>query len=279
MKQHKTIRLRFPNFREKALTLSYDDGQIHDKKLIEIMSKHGIKGTFNLNSNHYVENSDFPIKAEELKEIYLDTGNEIAVHGVDHLSLAITDPGEGTHSIVCDRENLEAITGRIIKGMAYANGSYSDDVCAMLRACGIKYSRTTVSTEKFDMPTDWLRLPATCHHYNPRLMELAHQFIEAPPYHYFPNRKLKLFYLWGHSYEFNNNDNWNVIEEFCEYMGNRDEVWYATNVEIYDYVQAFNRLEYSVYGDIIYNPTTTDIYVELPGGNKLVIRAGETVKL
>ena len=278
MKHHQTIRMRFPNFREKALTLSYDDGQVFDKRLIEIMSKHGIKGTFNLNSNAY-DNPDFPIKASELCEIYLDSGNEIAVHGVDHLSLAITDPGEATHSIACDRENLEAITGRIIKGMAYANGSYNDDVCAMLKACGIKYSRTTVSTEKFDMPTDWLKLPATCHHNNPRLMELAHRFIEEPPYRYFPNRKLKLFYLWGHSYEFNNNNNWNIIEEFCEYIGNREEVWYATNVEIYDYTQAFNRLEYSVYGDIVYNPTSTDIYVELPNEKKLVIPAGETVKI
>ncbi len=278
MKKHLTVRMRFPGFREKALTFSYDDGQIHDKRLIEIMSKHGIKGTFNLNSNHYF-NPDAAIKREELCSLYLASGNEIAVHGVDHLSLAMTDPGEGTHSIVCDRENLEEITGRIIKGMAYANGSYSDEVCTMLKACGIKYSRTTVSTEKFDMPTDWLKLPATCHHNNPRLMELAHKFIEEPPYHYFPNRKLKLFYLWGHSYEFNNNDNWNVIEEFCEYMGNRDEIWYATNVEIYDYTQAFNRLEYSIFGDIVYNPTSTDIYVELPGDRKVLIPAGEMVKL
>ena len=42
--------LRFPEFKLKALTLSYDDGAIFDKKLIEIMSKYALKGTFNLNS-------------------------------------------------------------------------------------------------------------------------------------------------------------------------------------------------------------------------------------
>ena len=278
MANHRTLRMRFPGFREKAVTLSYDDGQVHDKKLIEIMSRYGIKGTFNLNSDHY-ERADAPIKAEELKEIYLDSGNEIAVHGVNHLSLALTDLGEGTHSLVEDRLNLERITGRIIKGMAYANGSYNDEICTQLRMCGIKYSRTTVSTEKFDMPTDWLKLPATCHHNNPRLMELAHKFIEEPPYHYFSGRKPKLFYLWGHSYEFNNNDNWNVIEEFCEYMGGRDEVWYATNIEIYDYTQAYNRLEYSVLGDMVYNPTSTDIYAATSPENNLLIPAGATVKL
>ena len=34
--------LRFPGFRLKALTLSYDDGTIHDRRLVEIMKKYGI---------------------------------------------------------------------------------------------------------------------------------------------------------------------------------------------------------------------------------------------
>ena len=41
--------MRFPDFKEKALTLSYDDGVFQDRKLIEIMSAHGLKGTFNIN--------------------------------------------------------------------------------------------------------------------------------------------------------------------------------------------------------------------------------------
>ena len=278
MSKHRFIRMRFPDFKEKALTLSYDDGAVYDKRLIEIMSRHGVKGTFNLNSNCY-EREDFPIKADELKSIYLDTGNEIAVHGVDHLSLALSDLAVGAHSIVQDRENLERITGRIIKGMAYANGSYNDEVCSMLKSCGIKYSRTVTSTEKFDMPTDWLKLPATCHHNNPRLMELAKKFVEDPPTTYFPGRKVKLFYLWGHSFEFNNNGNWNIIEDFCEYIGGREDIWYATNGEIYDYVKAYESLEYSVLGDVIHNPTSTDIYVALSHEENLLIPAGKTVRL
>ena len=33
--------MRFPNFRKKAVTLSYDDGVKFDKRLMEIMDKHG----------------------------------------------------------------------------------------------------------------------------------------------------------------------------------------------------------------------------------------------
>ena len=40
--------LRFPNFRKKAVTLSYDDGVIYDKRLMRILDEYGLKATFNL---------------------------------------------------------------------------------------------------------------------------------------------------------------------------------------------------------------------------------------
>ena len=42
--------ITFPEGRSKVLTMSYDDGRIHDKRLVEIFNKYGIKGTFHLNS-------------------------------------------------------------------------------------------------------------------------------------------------------------------------------------------------------------------------------------
>ena len=41
--------MRFPQGRCKAVTFSYDDGVKADKKLVEILDKYGLKGTFNLN--------------------------------------------------------------------------------------------------------------------------------------------------------------------------------------------------------------------------------------
>ena len=40
----------FPNGKSKAFTMSYDDGTIHDRRLVEIMNRYGIRGTFNLNA-------------------------------------------------------------------------------------------------------------------------------------------------------------------------------------------------------------------------------------
>ena len=36
--------------KRKAITFSYDDGVTQDIRLIELMNKYGLKGTFNLNS-------------------------------------------------------------------------------------------------------------------------------------------------------------------------------------------------------------------------------------
>ncbi|MBE6943712.1 MAG: polysaccharide deacetylase [Ruminococcaceae bacterium] len=237
----KSIFMRFPGGKSKALTLSYDDGVRQDKRLIEIMQKYGLKGTFNINSECYDPEgctTGGRMTRSEALALYRDSGMEVAVHGAHHPFLEQLPENLCTLEILNDRKNLEADFGGFIRGMAYPMGTTSDSVVASLKQCGIAYARTVVSTENFDIPTDWLRLPATCHHNNPRLMELAELFLR-------PWDVPMLFYLWGHSYEFDENNNWSIIEKFAEYMGGREEVWYATNIEIYDYITAYCLLPYS----------------------------------
>ena len=87
-----------------------------------------------------------------------------------------------------------------------------------------------------------------------------------------------VFYLWGHSYEFDGGNNWEIIEEFAKFMGGREDIWYATNGEIYEYVQAYDRLEFSADGGYIHNPSAIDIYLCYFKKN-YVIPAGQTVKV
>ena len=272
------ILLRFPGFLPKAFTVSYDDGSIHDIRMLEIMMRNGIKGTLNIDSAGLGKKAG-KIPPEVLAELVEKSGFEIAAHGYNHLALAEAEAGVATYDIMKDREVLEGLFGKIVKGMAYASGSYSDEVVRILECCGIEYARTTISTENFDMPTDWLRLAATCHHKNPRLMELARSFVEwkETPGRFWLN-KPRLFYVWGHSHEFNRDGNWEILDELCEYIGGREDVWYATNGEIYEYARAFEALRFSADGKIIHNPTATDLYI-LAGENKVEIPAGKTVKI
>ena len=208
-----SIFMRFPGGKDKALTLSYDDGVEQDIRLIDIMKKNGLKGTFNLNSGLYApEGTVYPegqihrrMTLAACQELYKDSGMEVAVHGLTHPFLEKLPVNICNYEVLQDRINLEKEYDCFVRGMAYPFGTYSDQVVDVLKQCGIIYSRTVEITEKFDIPTDWLRLPATCHHNHPRLMELAENFL-APDRHGQPY----LFYLCGHSYEFEADDNWNV---------------------------------------------------------------------
>jgi len=275
------MQLRYPGFLDKAVTLSYDDGVIFDGKLIGIMTKYGLKGTFNLNSGHMGNAAWRRLSKEDALKLYPGTGNEIAVHGVQHLSLCDYSDDLVIREVMRDRENLEELFGTVVRGMAYANGSCDDRVAKLAGSCGIVYSRTVVSTEKFELPENWLLMPATCHHNNPRLTELCEEFLAIDASGgYLPTRKPKLFYLWGHSYEFNDNDNWYVIEDFAKRMGGKKNIWYATNMEIWEYVNAYNSLIRSADGSIVSNPTAFEIFfIDGEENTQYRLAPGETVKL
>lgn len=272
----------FPGFKCKAVTLSYDDGVRQDKRLISIMAQHGLKGTFNINAGLFAtELSDVErgrMTVDEAYELYTSSGMEVACHGYKHLHLANIDSAGATYDVINDRVELEKIFDTVIKGMAYAYGNYSDSVVDILDKCGISYCRTVVSTEKFDIPGDWLRMPATCHHNNPKLMELAERFIEGKGQSDKWMKTPRLFYLWGHSYEFDNNDNWDVITKFAEYIGGRDDVWYATNGEIFEYVEAYDRLKFSADNSLVYNPSAITVYIQ-NADKQFVVAPMETVRI
>ena len=85
-----------------------------------------------------------------------------------------------------------------------------------------------------------------------------------------------MFYVWGHSYEFDDNNNWEVIEKLAEYISFKDDVWYATNIEIYDYIKAYESLLTSVDKKAIYNPTITEVWF-IENGKTYSIKGGETL--
>ncbi len=277
--------MRFPDGKKKALTFSYDDGVEQDIRLMEIFNRYGMKGTFNLNGSHFLEEERTfaegdihrPLARRRALETYggeLGRNHEIAIHSYTHPFLDRVPRDIAVYETVKDRECLEGLFGRIIRGCAYPMGTYSDMTVEVLQNCGIAYARTTVSTGGFGVPTDWLRMPATCHHNDERLFSLADTFLGDTPNIW---ADPWLFYVWGHAYEFDINQNWDRIETFCEKMSGRDDVWYATNIEIYDYVQAYNALQFSVEGKMVRNPSALTVWFEY-GDVSTKVEPGETVR-
>ena len=278
--------MRFPGGLAKALTFSYDDGVEQDIRLVEILNKYGMKGTFNLNSGCYAKPGQTwepgrvhrRMTEDAITELFRDGRHEVAVHSLTHPFLEELPDAVVAQEVLQDRINLERQFGRIVRGMAYPMGTYSDAVVNVLKSCGIAYARTTKATLDFKIPEDWLRLYPTCHHTHPQTLELAHKFAETE------GKKLKsghaaLFYLWGHSYEFEGDDNWQLIEDFCAIMAkDAEEIWYATNIEIYDYVEDYRRMVASADGHLLMNPTTSTLWLSY-NGQIVSIAPGETKNL
>lgn len=258
--------MRFPDGKAKALTFSYDDGVQADRKLIALFDRYGLKGTFNLNSKLF-DCACWHDRMDEAQTLqtFQQSNHEVALHGARHIFLTRVPLPEAVNEIVQNRAYLEEKFGRIVDGMAYAYNSYNDEVVEMLKTCGVKYARTTESSRSFALPDDWLRLKPTCHHGDPMLGALTDRFCDHSPEEEFKNRESWLFFVWGHSYEFDDHDNWKVIEELAERVSGRTDVWFATNGEICDYVKAYERLIFSLDGERVKNPSGMPVWIELRG--------------
>lgn len=226
------MRLKMRKYR-KALTFSYDDGIEQDRKLVEIFNKYGMKATFNLNTGIQTPESNFEIegvyinrmKQEGLEELY--KGHEIATHGLTHAAPTGMTKEQLDEEFLTDMSNIERIYGTYPVGMAYAYGCVDDEVVKYLKSIGIKYGRTVEASHSFEIPKEPLKLKATCHHDDDMLFELAEKFLKAEP----KENEQMLFYVWGHSYEFDVNNNWDRMEEFCKMMSGKADIFYGTNRE------------------------------------------------
>lgn len=282
----RSVFMRYPNGKAKAVTFSYDDGVPQDKCLAELFDKYGMKGTFNFN-NVICRRENF--SNEQIKEYFLSKGHEIAVHGAFHRANGNLRPIEGIRDVLDCRLELEERCGQIIRGMAYPDtgvrqmgnfGAY-EQIKNYLIELDIAYARTLGGdNNSFLLPQDFHAWMPTAHHNNPKIMEYVEEFLnlDISPKAYHAKRVPRLLYIWGHSYEFDRNDNWEHIEEICKKLANNDEIWYATNIEIYDYVQAYKSLQYSADGHMVYNPTLFTIWLDVD--SKLYsIKSGETIRI
>lgn len=274
----------FPGGKKKAFTLSSDDGVTQDGRLTALMRKYGIQGTFHLNSGLMgdrdwlvqpgIDVSHYKYKKEEAAEIY--KGFEIAVHTVTHPDLTRVPPAMISYEIAADKKALEKLVHHPVLGMSYPFGTFDDQVKQTAKNCGIFYSRTIAETNDFQLPEDFLEWNPTCHYCSGSRMELARSFLESDTSSEY--KAPLLFYVWGHAYQLDAYHDWDSLENFFEMIGGREEIWYASNIQICSYMHAVKSLIYSSSGDYIFNPSSTDVWL-LIDDHTYCIRSGETVTI
>ncbi|KAF0130285.1 MAG: putative polysaccharide deacetylase [Bacteroidetes bacterium] len=277
------IEMLFPQGKSKALILSFDDGNVADRYLVKLMNEYGLVGTFHLNSNK-LGTKDYLTK-EEIKSLY--KGHEVSGHTANHPSLTSLSKIDVIYEVLEDRKELERLTAYPIRGMSYPFGNTNDFVVEAISGLGIEYARTVGDTYNFGMPVDFLKWHPTIHffgktNYIPndpaedsselaQFYQLTTDFLKA--------NSLALFYVWGHSWEYEGPGNkWAEVKKFFQMISENPDICYTSQIELVDYINAFNNLKFSVDKTMVTNLSSIDVFIKI-NSKVYTIEAGNTKQL
>nr|WP_321222446.1 polysaccharide deacetylase family protein [uncultured Psychroserpens sp.] len=272
------IDFTYPDGNTKALVLSYDDGTIQDIELAQLFDKNDLVGTFNLNSMYLGVTRGWPqqngdtiyqryVPKDSLLIIYKN--HEIAAHGALHKNFTGISSDDVLEEINTDLKILKSLTNREIISMAYPFGSTNDSVAKLIVSTGIKNGRTVDDTYAFDVPKNYMMWHPTCH--DSKVLDFLNPYLELNEQH------LSVFYVWGHSWEFGNEDRWNNMVRFCERIGKSKDIWSVGHGQLTNYLLAINNVQ--VEEQKITNPSdNSPIWIQLSSGIKK-LNPGESISL
>lgn len=220
------------NGKKKAVTFSYDDGVEQDRRLIALFNKYGMKATFNQNSGIQTRADMFiqgnivihRMNQKDMRELY--KGHEIASHTLTHANLKGLDEETVYNEISTDIRNLEAFYEQKIAGFVFPFGTYDESAFRILKECGIQYARTPGETHGFALQSDLLRFKPSFHHADADIMSGIDRFLNMD------TEEPQLLYIWGHSYEFDVDDNWEYMESILKKLAFHDDIFYGTNSQV-----------------------------------------------
>lgn len=267
------IEMRYPNNKLKAIVLSYDDGFSEDLRLVQLLNKYGLRGTFHINSARL--STPNYMKKKDIKEHF--GKHEISAHGANHQGLLGLTPADRIYEFIEDRRALEALSGKLVRGMAYPFGSYDPDGLELLESMGFEYARTVEATHDFRIPANFLLWHPSAHKFgvedDPARDGATFQLVED-----FLSRKHQaLLYLWGHSWEYQKK--WAMVEELFSLLSGQPDVVSLTHIDLVAYLKAFRQLRISADKTIIHNPSATKLFLRVYDGRLTSEKASYTIEL
>lgn len=228
------------------VTTSWDDGHKLDIKLAKLLKKYNIKGTFYVAPKNREFRKEVLLSDEEI--IQLSDDFEIGAHTMTHSRLTKVGKEEAFVEIIDSKKHLERLLKKEVKSFCYPGGNYNNEIKEMVRKAGFIGARTVrqmvtkFPKNNFESHTTLQALPQNLNLlsryaiiydlkiisclFNRNWDEIAKKSFD------YVKKNRMIFHLWGHSWEINNNNDWNKLEEVFEYISNRPDVKYLTNSEM-----------------------------------------------
>lgn len=257
------IKKRYPNGKEKAFNVTYDDGVLQDREFVQLLNRYGIKGTFNLNSElmkhefAWMHECGMVVKrlsVDAVKELY--EGHEIASHTLTHPNMEGMNSEQILREMSLDKDNLESIFGKKVLGFAVPFNYYSDLIAECAKIVGFEYARTSDMSGGYTPGDDFYRWQSGIFHMSDQLDSYVDVFLET-------KEELALCQIVGHSYDFDAARRWEHMERLLFRVAGHEEVWYATHVELVRYLKAMKKAEISE--SSIRNLSDRSLWFEIDG--------------
>ena len=209
----------------KYVIISIDDGTIYDKKVIEVLNRHKIKGTFNLNSglNDFVwYKGDRPVRRFILQDnVDVYNGHEVASHSLTHPHLTDLDNDQIAFEVGVDKENLEKTFNRPITSFAFPFHDFEERVLNRIKEInGFSAIRLSIFDKTFKFPEDPYHIKITSLDIH-ETQELFPKFLE--------DKDAELYVFVAHSYDIEFDNTYDLLDKFCEMIEKSDAISIYTN--------------------------------------------------
>jgi peptidoglycan-N-acetylglucosamine deacetylase len=138
------------------ITTSWDDGDILDERVADLLDRHGIRGTF------YLARTFRPNRLPEKRIRALSTRHEIGGHTLSHPDLTRLSLTAKENEIESGKKWLEDVTGNTVAMFCYPFGRFDAETKASVAKAGFKGARTTRQFV-LALPTDRFAVATTLH--------------------------------------------------------------------------------------------------------------------
>lgn len=234
-----------------VVTTSWDDGDLHDLKLAELLASRKLPGTFYVPTGSLGKAST--MSPAHLREL-ASAGFEIGAHTVTHPILSDLRGAALTREVVECKQVLEETLGSEVPSFAYPKGRGNSAVVTQLKQAGYRSARglrmlsLSCDFPPFDMPFTVQAYPHPWTNYARNLIRrgeivaLGKSFRQIRRSRNWVELGKALFdralreggawHLVGHSWETEKICGWSELEEMLGYVSGRDGVRYLTNGQL-----------------------------------------------
>lgn len=238
------------------ITTSWDDGDILDKRLADLLSKYGVTGTFYVTKQYRAE------RVSESDIAHIAEKHEIGAHTITHPDLRSLSPEKIKEELSQSKQWLEEIIHSAVTMFCYPKGLWNDTVARITKEAGFAGARTTelgsiaMPTDPYQMgttlqvyPFPFRKIDATKYFFG----KILEPYVQRAPglyklgvskFHMFSwlsaakatfdvtKKNNGVFHLWGHSWEIEKYGMWKDLEALLQYITKQTDNEYVTNGEL-----------------------------------------------